>query len=192
MYDAIMYVAQEAGSHPNLPLQSGNPPLLPKPYDLVWSIVCTAIVLVIFWKKVLPAYNRVLAEREERIAGGIERAERAQEEAKAALEKYNAKLAGARDEAAQIREEARDKGKQIVAEHKVKAQAEADRIIAAGEKQLAASREQVVAELRRDLGQSSITLAEKLIGEELDDKTKRSKTIDTFLSTLDDVTHVGK
>ena len=57
----------------------------------------------------------------------------------------------------------------------------------AGEKQLLASREQVVAELRNDLGQNSINLAERLLGTELSDSTRRSNTIDSFLSELDNV-----
>ena len=62
---------------------------------------------------------------------------------------------------------------------------EARRIVESGEKQLAASREQVVGELRRELGDNSIKLAEALLGGELSAETKRSGTIDSFLSDLD-------
>jgi len=56
-----------------------NPnPLLPAGYDLVWSLICFIIIFVLFWKFVLPTFKRVLAEREEQIEGGIQRAEAAQ------------------------------------------------------------------------------------------------------------------
>ncbi|TKW62193.1 MAG: F0F1 ATP synthase subunit B, partial [Streptococcus thermophilus] len=55
------------------------------------------------------------------------------------------------------------------------------------EKQLQASREEVVAELRNEMGQNSISLAERLLGTELSDSTRRSNTIDEFLSELDRV-----
>lgn len=192
MTDVIQFLAEEAEGGTVLPLETGNNPLLPMPYDMVWSLVPLIVVILLFAKFVLPKFQEVLAEREDKIQGGIERAEAAQVEAKAALEKYNAQLAEARAEAAQIREEARDKGKQIVADMKAQATEESNRIIESGEKQLLAQREQVVAELRREMGQTSIDLAERLLGEQLSDNVKRSGTIDSFLSSLDTVAPAGK
>jgi len=189
MTNVIYYLAQEAET---LPLEGDNSILLPKAYDIVWSIIPLVVILLIFWKFVLPKFQEVLTEREDRIKGGIQRAEAAQAEAKAALEKYNAQLAEARAEAAEIREQAREKGKQIEAEMKAQATEESNRIIASGEKQLLAQREQVVAELRQEMGQNSINLAERLLGGELSDATKRSGTIDSFLSELDTVAPAGK
>ena len=175
-----------------LPLEEQINPLLPKSYDIVWSIVPLIVILVLFWKLVLPKFQEVLTEREDRIEGGIERAEAAQAEAKAALEKYNSQLAEARTEAAKIRDEARVQGQKIIAEATSKANDESARIIESGEKQLAAQREQVVAELRKEMGQNSINLAERLLGEQLSDDVKTSGTIDRYLSNLDTVAPAGK
>ncbi|APT92764.1 ATP synthase F0F1 subunit B [Corynebacterium phocae] len=190
MNNVIFYLASEGGEH--LPLEGGNSILLPKAYDIVWSIIPFAVILAVFGMVVLPAYKKLLQEREDRIEGGIKRAEAQQAEAKAALERYNAQLADARAEAAQIHEQARERGKQIEAEAKVQAEEEARRIIASGEKQLEASRAQVVSELRSDIGQNSINLAEKLLGGELSDASRRSSTIDSFLSDLDHVAPARK
>ncbi|MGP5592753.1 F0F1 ATP synthase subunit B [Corynebacterium flavescens] len=176
----------------NLPGDGSFSVLLPKNYDIFWSLICFVVILLLFWKFVLPAYNRMLQEREDRIEGGMKRAEASQAEAKAALEKYNAQLADARAEAAEIREQARERGKQIEAEAKSQAEEESRRIVAAGEKQLEASRTQVISELRSDIGQISINLAEKLLGGELSSATKQSSTIDNFLSELDSVAPAGK
>lgn len=73
----------------------------------MWSAVALVVVGFVFWKLVLPKFQKVLAERTEQIEGGIKKAEDAQAEAAAALEQYRAQLAEARTEAAQIREEAR-------------------------------------------------------------------------------------
>ena len=170
-----------------LPLEMCNLPLLPLPYDLVWSIVCFVLILWLFWKFVLPKFQEVLSEREDRIEGGIQRAEAAQSEAKAALQKYNDQLAEARAEAARIRDEARVDGQKIVADMKTEATEESNRIIAQGEKQLAAQRDAVVADLRKDMGQNSVDLAEKLLGSHLSDDVKRAETVDSFLSSLDDI-----
>lgn len=175
-----------------LPMGESINPLLPKTYDIFWSVVPLVIILVLFWKLVLPKFQEVLTEREDRIEGGIERAEAAQAEAKAALEKYNSQLAEARSEAAKIRDEAREQGRRIIAEATTKANDESARIIESGEKQLAAQREQVVAELRKEMGQNSINLAERLLGEQLADDVRNSSTIDSFLSNLDTVAPAGK
>ena len=182
----VIYLLAAEGAE-QLPLEGGNTILLPKAYDIVWSLVVFLVIFLLFWKFVLPKFQEVLAEREDKIKGGIERAETAQAQAKAALEKNNAQLAEARAEAAEIREAARQKGKEIEAEARVKAEEESRRIVESGEKQLLASREQVVAELRNELGQNSINLAEELLGAELSDSTRRSNTIDNFLSQLDTV-----
>ena len=160
MNNVFYYLAAEGES---LPLEGGNSLLLPKSYDIVWSLIPFLIILIVFAMFVIPKFQELLQEREDRIEGGIKRAEAQQAEAKAALEKYNAQLADARAEAAEIREQARERGKQIEAEAKTQAEEEARRIVAGGEKQLEASRAQVVAELRSDIGQNSINLAEKLL-----------------------------
>lgn len=167
--------------------ESTHNPIIPESYDIVWSIVVLIIIGLFFWKFALPAYRRVMSEREEKIEGGIKRAEEAQEQAQAALEKYNAQLSEARMEAARIREDAQDQGKQIIAEMKSKAQEESDRIVASGNNQLAAQRQQIVAELRGDLGRTAVDLSEKIIGESLSDDVKRASTIDRFLNELDSV-----
>ena len=189
MNNVVYMLAAEGGENPG----SGSfSVLLPKNYDIFWSLLCFIVILLLFWKLVLPKYTKMLPEREDRIEGGLKRAEAQQAEAKAALEKYNAQLADARAEAAEIREQARERGKLIEAEAKEAAEAESRRIVASGEKQLEASRAQVVSELRSDIGQNSISLAEKLLGGELSDATKQSSTIDSFLSELDTVAPAGK
>jgi len=56
--------------------EESHNPLLPATYDIVWSIVCLVIVGFVFWKYVLPMFQKVLAERTEQIDGGIKRADR--------------------------------------------------------------------------------------------------------------------
>ncbi len=164
-----------------------NNPIIPTSYDIVWSVVVLIVIGLFFWKYALPMYRKVMDERTEKIEGGIQRAEEAQVKAQAALEQYTAKLDEARLEAARIREDAQDQGKQIIAEMKTKAQEESDRIVAAGSSQLAAQRQQIVAELRGDLGRTAVDLSEKIIGESLSDDVKRAGTIDRFLNELDSV-----
>ena len=58
-------------------------PLLPAIYDIVWSSVVFAILLVFFWFKVLPNFKKTLDARTEAIEGRLAAAEKAQAEAAA-------------------------------------------------------------------------------------------------------------
>ena len=185
-------VVLAAGGEEALPLEEEPNILMPALYDIVWSLIAFAILLFVFWKFVLPMVKKVLEERTEKIEGGIERAEAAQREAKEALDKYNEQLAEARGEAAKIREDARLQGQQILSDMKADAQKESDRIVANGQQQLTAQRQQIVTELRSDLGKQSVDLAEKLMGEQLSDSVKQSGTIDRFLADLDQVSGPGQ
>ncbi|MEV6139999.1 F0F1 ATP synthase subunit B [Nocardia sp. NPDC051990] len=160
-------------------------PLLPETYDIVWSVVCIAIIGVIFYKYVIPRLIKVLDERTDKIEGGLQRAEAAQEEAQLTLQQYQQQLADARLEAARIREDARAQGQQILAQMRAEAQAESDRIVAAGQSQLEAQRQQILTELRAEVGRTAVDLAEKIIGQSVSDEAKQAASIDQFLSELD-------
>ena len=149
-----------------LPLESENP-LLPAPIEIILAVVFIIFLTVVISRFVVPRFEATYAERTAAIQGGIEKAEKAQEEAAAALEQYNAQLAEARTEAARIREDAKTQGTQILAELREQAQAEANRIKAQGEAQLDAERAQVMAQLRSEIGGLATTLASRIVGESL-------------------------
>ncbi|HEX8050411.1 MAG TPA: F0F1 ATP synthase subunit B [Solirubrobacterales bacterium] len=164
--------------------ESANP-LLPPVGEIIIGTITFAIAFFVLARFVWPRFEQVFRARREAIEGGIERAETMQAEAKAALEQYRAQLAEARTEAAQIRDQARAEGQQILEELRVQAQEESARIIARGEEQLAASRQQVVNQLRGEIGALAVDLAGRVVGESLEDQARRSGTVDRFLDQLD-------
>ena len=164
--------------------ESANP-LLPPLGEIVIGLIAFAIVVLVLFKFVAPRFEQIFRARREAIEGGIERAETMQAEARAALERYRAQLAEARTEAAQIRDQARAEGQQILEELRTQAQEESARILARGEEQLAASRQQVVNQLRGEIGALAVDLAGRVVGESLEDQARRSGTVDRFLDQLD-------
>ena len=160
-------------------------PLLPAIYDIVWSIIPFALVLLLFWRVVLPILQKTLDERSEAIEGGIAQAENAQAEAKEALEKYNALLAEARAEAASIRDQARTEGTQILQEMKTNAQTEADRIAQSAQAQIEAERHQAVLSLRKEVGNLALDLASAVVQERLTEDAKAASVVDKLLADLD-------
>jgi len=160
-------------------------PVIPEWYDIIGSTICFVIILIFFWKYVLPRVQKLLDERGEAIEGNIAKADEAQRKAEAALEEYTAQLAGARTEAGRIRESARDDGKKIVAEAKEQASGEAARITASAQAQIEAERQSALVSLRSDVGTLAIDLASGVIGESLSDDAKATAVVDRFLADLE-------
>ena len=169
----------------NILAAEAHNPLIPPLGEIIVGLIAFAIVFFVFAKFVAPRFEQVFRARREAIEGGIERAEAMQAEAKAALEQYRAQLAEARSEAAQIRDQARAEGQQILEELRTQAQEESARIVARGEEQLASQRQQVVNELRGQIGALAVDLAGRVVGESLADDARRSGTVDRFLAELD-------
>ena len=164
--------------------QTTNPIGLPWGEVLI-AAICFGILIFVLGKFAWPMFEKAYAERTAAIEGGIARAEKAQADAAAALEQYNRQLGTAREEAAKIREEARAAAQGIKDDILVQAHAEADRIAAAGRSQLEAQRQQIVSELRTDLGRTSVDLAGKIVGESLQDGERQQRTIERFLAELE-------
>jgi F-type H+-transporting ATPase subunit b len=169
----------------NILAAESHNPLIPPISEIIVGLITFGILLIVLVKFVFPQMEKAFVARREAIEGGIERAEAMQAEAKAALEQYRAQLAEARTEAAQIRDAARAEGQQIIDELRAQAQEESARIVARGEEQLAASRQQVLNELRGQIGALAVDLASRVVGESLDDEARRSGTVDRFLDNLD-------
>lgn len=166
-------------------LAAGGNPLIPATYDIVWSAVVFVVLLILFWKFVLPAYLRTLDERTAKIEGGIERSEKLQAEAEETLAEYRKQLADAREEAGRIREEARTEGTQIIAEMRDKASAEANRITEQASRQIEAERQQAMTQLRGEVGRLALDLAGRVVGEALADEKRSKRVVDRFLDELE-------
>src|SRR3954471_4665414 len=171
-----------------LAAEEAHNPLLPPLSEIIIGTITFGVVFFVVVRFVVPQFEKAFVARRDAIEGGIERAEAMQAEAKAALDQYRAQLAEARTEAAQIRDAARAEGQQIIEELRAQAQQEAARIVARGEERLAATRQQIVNELRGQIGTLAVDLAGRVVGESLADDARRSGTVDRFLDDLDGMT----
>ncbi|MBW9206595.1 F0F1 ATP synthase subunit B [Mumia sp. zg.B53] len=163
----------------------GLNPLVPHVDEIILGVVVFLILVFLIKKFVVPNFEKAYAERTAAIEGGMKEAAQAQDEAKAALEKYNAQLSEARHEAARIREEAREQGAQIIAEMRTQAQEESQRIVTSAHQQIEAERAQAVQSLRREVGQLSTELASRIVGESLEDEARQRRTVERFVADLD-------
>jgi F-type H+-transporting ATPase subunit b len=160
-------------------------PVLPNYGELIFGVIAIGILYAIVKAKVVPNLEKAYADRTAAIEGGMHKAEEAQQQAQAALEQYNSQLAEARAEASRIRGEAQEQGAAIMAEFRVNAQTEANRIAEAAHKQIEAERQQAVVSLRSEVGRLSTDLASRIVGESLHDETRQSGIVDRFLAELE-------
>ncbi|GHH53690.1 F0F1 ATP synthase subunit B [Streptomyces sp. CA-294286] len=170
----------------HLAAEEPQSPLLPVWPEILIGLIAFGIVFFVFSKKLLPAINKVLEERREAIEGGIEKADEARIEAESVLEQYKAQLAEARHEAARLRQEALEQGTALKEDLRAEGQRQREEIIAAGHAQIEADRKQAALTLRQDVGKLATDLAGKLVGESLEDHARQSRTIDRFLSELEE------
>lgn len=160
-------------------------PLLPATYDIVWSAIVFAILLIAFWKVFLPKMQAMLDARAEAIEGNIAKADEAQAKAEAALQEYTAQLASARQEAGEIRDAARVDATKIVSKAKEDATTEQARIAQTAQAQIEAERQSALVSLRKDVGTLAIDLASGVVGVSLSDDQKASALVDRFLAELE-------
>jgi F-type H+-transporting ATPase subunit b len=172
----MWYLAQEEEQHN---------PIIPIWEEVVVGAVAFAVLCWVLMKFVFPRMEKTFQARVDEIEGGIQRAQAAQAEANQLLEQYRAQLAEARTEAAKIRDDARADAEGIRQDVLAQAREEADRIISAGRDALAAERATLVRELRAEIGQLSVELASRIVGESLADEARRAGTVERFLAQLE-------
>ena len=160
-------------------------PVVPVVGELIIGFIAFGVLCFILMKFVFPKMEQMYRARVDAIEGGLKRAEEAQAKAQELLAQYQAQLAEARTEATAIRDEAREEGQRILADLREKANEEAGRIVARGEQQLATQRQQLITEMRGEIGQLSVELASRIIGETLADDARRAGTVERFLGELE-------
>ncbi len=160
-------------------------PLAPHVAEIILSIVVFLLLVWLIRKFVMPNFEKTFTDRTAAIEGGLAEAERKQAEADARLAELNKQLSEARHEAARIREDAREQGAQIVVEMRDQAQGEAARITGAARAQIEADKQQVLAQLRTEVGALATGLAGRIVGESLEDEARQRRTVERFIAELE-------
>ena len=162
------------------------PSVLAVPIDeLIIGIIAFLVVFGGLAKLALPSIKKTLEERTNAIEGGIERASKAEAEAKDLAEQYRAQLAQAREEASAIRTQAQADRSAIIEEARSEARAAASQVTAQAEVQIAADRSQATSALTRQIGEMAVTLAGKVVGQSLTDDDRVRQTVEDFIADLE-------
>jgi F-type H+-transporting ATPase subunit b len=163
--------------------ETAHNPLIPQTGELIWGTIAFIILLGLLTKFVYPPFLKMLEERRANIEGKLEQAERARREAFELRDRYRAQLERARDEADRIVEGARRRGEEHRAEIVARAEAEAARKLAQAEEQITAERERAISDVRRDVGELAVVLAERIVGESMDGE-RQQRVVARFVAEL--------
>jgi F-type H+-transporting ATPase subunit b len=152
--------------------QESPNPILPATNEIIWGSLAFAILFLAFLKWGLPAVRNMMAVREDRIRGDLERAEAARNESEQVLEQYRAQLADARTEASRILEEARQAADQMRRDLIARAEADAAELRGRAQEDIRLAGERAMADLRTRVADLSIELAERIVERNLDRDTQ--------------------
>jgi len=175
---AMAVLAEEEGSSSNVAL------VLPETAELIAGIIAFSIVFFFVWKWAWPTMNKTLDQRQAAMTGKMEQAETAKVEAESLLADYKSQLSEAKTEGNRIIEDARVTADQMKTDMMSKAENEAENIRVKARDDAASEKSRALAEARSQVGDISVDLAGKIVGESLDADAHQA-LIDRYLADLE-------
>ncbi len=146
-----------------------------------WMTVAFSIVLFILGKFAWPAILKGLKEREQSIQEALDSAKEAQEQMKRLKMDNDKLLREAMEERDVILAEARKIKDKIIGEAKEKAGKEASAIVESAKEKINSEKLAALREIKSTVAEYSIEIAEKILREELKDRGRQKKYIETLL-----------
>jgi F-type H+-transporting ATPase subunit b len=165
-------------------VQSKNP-ILPSLPELVWGISSFLIVFLLMWKYAFPSVKKGMDARTDRIRDSLSSAEQAKNDAQTILEDYQRQLADAKNEANRIIEESRQTAEALRRDLTARAEADAAEIRTRATADIEAAKERAMEELRGQLTDLTIELAERVVKRNID-RESNARLIDDYITSIGD------
>ncbi|WP_206485936.1 F0F1 ATP synthase subunit B [Thalassotalea sp. G2M2-11] len=150
---------------------------------LIGQLVAFVVFVIFCMKFVWPPIVGAIETRQKTIADGLAASDRAAKDLELAQEKATAQLKEAKAQAAEIVEAAKKREAQIVEEAAEKAQAEKEKILAAGHAEIETERNQAKEELRQQVAVLAVAGAEKILERSID-AAAHSDILDKLVAEL--------
>ena len=148
--------------------------LVPALAELIPATIAFLIIFIVMSKLVWPTVVKMMDERENKILGDIEAAEKAKEEAQADAQSYKDQLATAEREASDIIAAAKRRAEEERAQILADAQKDAAATIARGKDVIDAERKRAMEDLSKSVIDLSVEIAGKIVGNDLSDDEHRA------------------
>ncbi len=146
-----------------------------------WQTLLFVLLILLLkkyaWKPILNAVN----EREEGIKNALDSAEKAKREMENLQADNQKLLKEARLEREAMLKEARDMKNKMIEDAKDQAKEDANKLIAQAQASIETEKKAAIAELKSQVANLSIDIAEKVVKEELSNKDKQIKLVESML-----------
>jgi F-type H+-transporting ATPase subunit b len=143
-------------------------PIIPTGKEMLWAFVFFMLLFLLLRFVLLPPLQRMMRERDEKIRGDLDAAEKAKDDLVQVRADYEAALASARAEADGIIGSARAEADAYRAQLQADADAEIAQARAAAQAEITAAREQALVSVRGEVGELALTAASAVIGAPVD------------------------
>ena len=155
--------------------------LTPALGTVVWASIAFLVVLFVLrrfaWGPILAALN----DREASIAGALNEAERVRKEMEELSASNENQLKEARAERDRMLREAREMADKLVADAKNTAREVADKEVAAAKDAIALERKAAIAELKSEVGNISLDIAERLLRDKLESNDEQKALVNRLI-----------
>ncbi len=158
--------------------------LMPSTGLLFWMTIVFLIVLCILGKWGLPAITNMVKERKAFIDDSLRKAHEANEKLANIQKEGESILQEAREKQAAILKEATDTREAIVAKAQEKAKEENARIVNDAKAEIANEKQQAIREIRAQVAELSVKIAERIVREKLSDDDKQMELINKLLDEV--------
>jgi len=149
-----------------------------------WQSLLFIVLLLLLrkfaWKPILNAID----EREEGIKSALEEAENARKEMQNLTADNERILKEARAERDTLLKEAREIKETIISEAKEEAQVQANKVVAQAQATIQSEKQAAITDLKNQVAELSLGIAEKVVREELSDKNKQTKLVEDMLKEV--------
>ena len=151
---------------------------------LFWMLLAFLVVFFVVAKFGFPAIIGMVENRKQYIDESLKKAHEASERLANIQKEGESMLQEARQKQAQILKEAADTRDAIVAQAQEKAREEGNRLIAEAKSEIESQKQAAISEIRAQVAELSVKVAEKILRKELDSDAKQMETIDRLLDEV--------
>lgn len=151
---------------------------------IFWMFISFGIIVFILKKYAWSPILGMLKEREEGIQNALDAAKKAKEEM-ASLQSNNERIINeAKAERDKLLKEAREMKDSIIAEAKAKAGKEGEKLMSAARESINNEKMAAITELKNQVAQLSVEIAEKILKEELSSQDKQKTLVKALLEDV--------
>ncbi|EHO68858.1 ATP synthase F0, B subunit [Prevotella micans F0438] len=158
--------------------------LIPSGGLLFWMTLVFLLVFFILWKWGFPSIVKMVEDRKAYIDDSLRKAHEANEKLANIQKESESIMQKAREQQASILREASATRDTIVEQAQEKAREESSRIVSEARAEIEAEKQNVIRDIRNQVAELSVQIAEKILHEKLSNDGKQMELIDRL---LDDV-----